>query len=555
MSDAPSRASRLAGFCIGLFLLPALTGKSATIVAEPGDVGLRAAIESAQPGDTVVLNESVELQSPVPLDTQLTIKVELSEAWRVRIWGTFDGALFELDADGIVLDRLTLNGAPQTDGLRLDANVELRDCTISGCRNPVLVAEELWDSTITVRLERVTVTGNHAGLSCPILWAKDSVFSFNGGFDTGAGASAWSANLDGCRFENNEGAGLNLIYGDVKNCVMRFNGGYGLFFDPDSGEGLNLCGSLFYANAGGGIYLGEEGEATIDNCTFTRHTGPPAITISDAHHILFRHCTVADNVVFAGDQIRHFHPPGAAFWIDRADRVELQNCLVADNPGGESPHASGLVGEWVDGGGNVIGGPAGLAVLQDNGGPRLSLLPLPDSPAIDAGRPSDLLVDARGLSRVAGVAPDAGAIEVGAGELVDEDDDGLPDIWERLYQLDPDDPTDVFSDRDGDGSNALTEFRTRTDPSDPQSVLRTGVKLVPPADTQPQPRYAIVRWRRSPGLTYQLETSSDLLGWQKVPGAADSRGRENGKTISEQWVMADSAARFYRVCVSVGTID
>jgi hypothetical protein len=57
--------------------------------------------------------------------------------------------------------------------------------------------------------------------------------------------------------------------------------------------------------------------------------------------------------------------------------VELQNCLIADNPINQHQHASGLVGSWIDGGGNVIGGPAGLGTLRDNGGPTLSMLPLP----------------------------------------------------------------------------------------------------------------------------------------------------------------------------------
>src|SRR5207253_508760 len=123
----------------------------------------------------------------------------------------------------------------------------------------------------------------------------------------------------------------------------------------------------------------------------------------------------------------------------------------------EDPHASGLIGNWTDGGGNVIGGPAYLSGLRDNGGPTLSLLPLPGSPAIDAGRPSDVVLDARGLSRHAGAGPDAGAIEMGAAALADTDGDGLPDIWERLHALNPGDPADASSDTDGDGQSALAE--------------------------------------------------------------------------------------------------
>ena len=152
--------------------------------------------------------------------------------------------------------------------------------------------------------------------------------------------------------------------------------------------------------------------------------------------------------------------------------MELQNCLVADNPTSASPNASGIIGNWIDGGGNVIGGPAHLGVLSDNGGPTLSLLPKTGSPAIDAGVPSDLMRDARGLSGQAGASPDAGAIEVGAQPVADSDADGLPDTWETSRGMNPNDPADASADADGDGQTALAEFRSGTDPRDPRSVLR-----------------------------------------------------------------------------------
>ena len=89
------------------------------------------------------------------------------------------------------------------------------------------------------------------------------------------GASTQNAFLDGCTFDHNEGSGFALVYGTVKKCTFSFNKDLGLFFEPDPGI-LYLSGSLFQANEGGGLLVGEEAVATVDNCTFTRHNGPPA---------------------------------------------------------------------------------------------------------------------------------------------------------------------------------------------------------------------------------------------------------------------------------------
>ena len=47
----------------------------------------------------------------------------------------------------------------------------------------------------------------------------------------------------------------------------------------------------------------------------------------------------------------------------------------------------------------------------------------------------------------------------------DSDSDGMPDSWEILYGLDPNDPSDASSDRDNDGFTALEEFLNGTIPS------------------------------------------------------------------------------------------
>ena len=52
---------------------------------------------------------------------------------------------------------------------------------------------------------------------------------------------------------------------------------------------------------------------------------------------------------------------------------------------------------------------------------------------------------------------------------LDSDNDGMPDEWEILYGLDPNDPADALLDPDVDGLNNLEEHGTRTDPNDPDT--------------------------------------------------------------------------------------
>src|SRR5215208_4114642 len=46
----------------------------------------------------------------------------------------------------------------------------------------------------------------------------------------------------------------------------------------------------------------------------------------------------------------------------------------------------------------------------------------------------------------------------------DTDGDGLPDVWERRFGLNPEDAADATADPDGDGLDNLTELRIRTTP-------------------------------------------------------------------------------------------
>jgi hypothetical protein len=54
-------------------------------------------------------------------------------------------------------------------------------------------------------------------------------------------------------------------------------------------------------------------------------------------------------------------------------------------------------------------------------------------------------------------------------EETDYDSDGMPDWWEDLHDLDPEDPSDANEDIDGDGITNLEEFKGRTSPLEDNS--------------------------------------------------------------------------------------
>ncbi len=51
----------------------------------------------------------------------------------------------------------------------------------------------------------------------------------------------------------------------------------------------------------------------------------------------------------------------------------------------------------------------------------------------------------------------------------DSDNDNIPDLWEKLFDLNPKDPSDAFDDPDKDGLQNLDEYLLNTDPRNPDS--------------------------------------------------------------------------------------
>ena len=72
---------------------------------------------------------------------------------------------------------------------------------------------------------------------------------------------------------------------------------------------------------------------------------------------------------------------------------------------------------------------------------------------------------------------DADNDRIGDKRDLDDDNDGMPDAFEKLHGFNPKDARDASRDKDGDGFTNLEELLSGTDPRDSSSVPAT---LVPP---------------------------------------------------------------------------
>ena len=97
------------------------------------------------------------------------------------------------------------------------------------------------------------------------------------------------------------------------------------------------------------------------------------------------------------------------------------------------------------------------------GGPTLTLNNVQLS---DAGSYTVILTNAALVTP--GVVSAAAVLTV----LLDSDGDRLPDVWETLYSLNPNDPSDAALDSDMDGFTNVQEYIAGTNPRDAASFLK-----------------------------------------------------------------------------------
>lgn len=125
--------------------------------------------------------------------------------------------------------------------------------------------------------------------------------------------------------------------------------------------------------------------------------------------------------------------------------------------------------------------------------------------------------------------------------LTDTDKDGLPDAWESLHLLNPNDPTDAGLDADMDGLDNLAEFTAGTDPQAADDFLRLGDVSVL-ADQAA----VVVHFEARSNKTYTVQYK-DEPGAQIWTKAADVLMTATNRSVSVTNQVGSAPIRFYRL--------
>ena len=124
------------------------------------------------------------------------------------------------------------------------------------------------------------------------------------------------------------------------------------------------------------------------------------------------------------------------------------------------------------------------------------------------------------------------------GQAIDNDGDGMPDDWERLFGLNPEDPSDASADADDDGVSNLVEYREGTDPKPAPAPRFESIAFLPDGS-------CLLVLRASVGRAVTVEISADLLNWSVLTTVMEAE--DTIEVIDRN--ASDAPYRYYRVVV------
>lgn len=394
----------LFSFAVCLMMVLTCSLGSAAVVTNTLDGGagsLRQAIADAAPGETITFAPGLSGQ---------TIRLISAQALLINKSMTIDGSA--------LVSPLTISGDSNGDGLR-----NVGDTTVFDVYSP---------TPTSFVLRRIIIKHGYRG------WYAGAINA--GGVDI---------TLDRVEMADCVNDVIHIYEGTLlmEDCVVRNNLGRGVFNDLSTAV-CRRCAFIGNTSGLGGAGFFNYGGLTMENCTVvgnsTRDSNGGGV-FSLIFPASLTHCTIVGNSAF-----------GAGGGADLGTGGVIKNCIISGNSAAGG--AQDFAGTPATGsGGNLIGGAPVLAPLGSYGGFTPTMPPLLNSPVIDAGVPTALVTDQRGLPRPVGAAADIGAAEQQASDA------------SLFWPL----------DFDGDGMAYGIEFSQGSDPllSDAHSVRRLGLSF------------------------------------------------------------------------------
>jgi hypothetical protein len=335
------------------------------------------------------LSSNIDLQGPGA--GSLTVR---RDTGYYRIFTVASGAAVALSGLTITNGSFDYGG-----GISNSGTLTLNNATVSG--NGASGAGGGIFNGGTLTLSNATVSGNGAGGGFDAYGGG----IFNGGTLTLTNATV-SGNYAEGRFFHDEYRHYFYFYGGygggisnsgtltLNNATVSGNGAYG----GDSGVSVGYDDYDGYGGYGGGIANG--GTLTLNNATVSGNSAGASRYLSDSCGGICNAGTLtARNTLIAGNAAPTAPDLGGSLG-------SLGHNLIGNTSGGSGFHPTDLLNV------NPLLGP-----LQDNGGPTLTRALLADSPALNAGDPTQLgVADQRGVVRSGGV--NIGAYQASASAFV-----------------------------------------------------------------------------------------------------------------------------------------
>jgi len=291
-------------------LLITTTSQAAVLqVQNLDDTGLgslRAAIESAEPGDTIRFSPSLNDQT-IALDTgQLTIRktltidaTDLGDGIAIDA-GNLSRILFVNDNDPEILQEVTIQGVSFRNGeVEFDdgggvdnyENLHLIDCSFENNKasngGGLRIRENSRATLVNCRFSGNSVSLAGGGVYCESSQTYFEKCEFESN-QANTGGGIYNRNSDStlaqCSFETNNAAGGASIYNVASNPIIlgcSFNGGAAAFGGAlyNTGSSPAILNCTFALNRssvfGGALYNSSESNPTLINCSLAAHSSGP----------------------------------------------------------------------------------------------------------------------------------------------------------------------------------------------------------------------------------------------------------------------------------------